>query len=467
MTFTIPIAPINTSRFIFRASEQFDKVPTVEFRGNNERIQTATDPEIILTGPTRTGKTRAVLHKIYTKALEYPGLRALILRKARTDLTETTLVTFERDVLGVNHPLVIDGPSRSYRHSYELDNGSSIVVGGLDKPGKILGTDYDLIVVSQAEEINATDWEYLITRLSSQSLPSGELQIIGDCNPQGPTHWIYKRSIEDGLKLWETYHRDNPLLWDLESGEFTDFGRDYIERLRSSLSGTTADRLLRGLWVQAEGIVYSDFLASEDGNLTSEDPDFTDLEGSLEVAFDEGYIDPRAILFIWNTPTRVIVFDEIYHSRHLQETCISETVDKCIAYFGSKLDELEGAERDKLSADERDALRRIPARLPEIAVGSPEAKVLHRHFRRANIPVRTKGIPSVVEALEPVRILVKDANDYRALKIHKRCKNLIDEISGGYQYPAGSSKRDSEKPLDENNHACDALRDWCWMRIKK
>ena len=114
MTLTpIPIAPIKTSRFVFNVSELVDRIPLVEFRGNNERIQTASDQEIILTGPTRTGKTRAVLHKVYTKAIEYPGLRALILRKTRASLTETTLVTFERDILGVDHPLVIDGPSRS------------------------------------------------------------------------------------------------------------------------------------------------------------------------------------------------------------------------------------------------------------------------------------------------------------------------------------------------------------------
>ena len=457
---------ISTGGFVFGPVTTTELIRSVEFRGNAERLQSSTETEIILTGPTRTGKTRAVLHKIYRLSLEYPGLRALIVRKQRTTLTETALVTFERDILGLDHMLVIDGPTRRNRQSYTLDNGSTIVVGGLDKPGKILSSEYDIICVPQAEELNSQDWEVLITRLSGTILPPDDQQIIGDCNPQGPYHWIYKRSIDAGLKLWETYHRDNPLLWDLEPDNWTPFGRSYIERLRASLTGTVADRLLRGLWVQAEGVVYADFLASEDGNLIFDDPDLED--GSFELAFDDGYIDPRAILFIMRRSTEVIVFDELYHSRHLQEECIQEVIDKCIFYFGSKLDDLSDDELKKLSNVDRTALSETPRRLPAIAVGSPEAKVLHRHFRKVNIPVRTRGIPTVVEALEPVRRLIKDGNGYRALKVHaKKCKNWIEELTGGYQYPEGSARTSSEKPLDKNNHACDALRDWAWIRARQ
>ena len=462
ITFELP--RVETGAFVFGVSETSETITPTEFRGNAERIQTAIESEIILTGPTRTGKTRAILFKAYRLAIDYPGLRALIVRKQRTTLTETALVTFERDIIGLDHPLVVDGPTRRNRQSYNFDNGSSIVVGGLDKPGKILSSEYDLIIVPQAEELNLQDWEILITRLSGTTLPPEQQQIIGDCNPQGPYHWIYKRSIEGELKLWETYHRDNPLLWDLVANDWTEFGRAYIERLRASLTGTTADRLLRGLWVQAEGVVYSDFSASEDGNLIYDDPDLDD--GSFELAFDDGYIDPRAILFILRRSTEIVVFDEIYHSRHLQEECVSETIDKCVNWFGSKLDDLSDDELEQLSDDDRDELAKIPRRLPSIAVGSPEAKVLHRHFRRSNIPVRTRGIPSVVEALEPVRRLIKDGNDHRSLKVHNRCKNLIEEMTGGYQYPEGSSRTSSEKPLDKNNHACDALRDWAWLRAR-
>jgi phage terminase large subunit len=178
------------------------------------------------------------LWKIHELAKNYDHMRALVIRKQRSDLSETGLVTFERDILGTGSSLVIDGPRRQYRHAYILPNGSNIVIGGLDKPGKILSSEYDIIYVQQAEELAPADWETLITRLSGLALPADQQQLIGDCNPASPQHWIMQRSLEGNLKLWETYHTDNPLLHDGEN--WTTFGREYLDRLMASLTGTKA-----------------------------------------------------------------------------------------------------------------------------------------------------------------------------------------------------------------------------------
>lgn len=359
------------------------------------------------------------------------NLRALVIRKQRSDLSETGLVTLERDLIGVSHTIVIDGPRRQYRHAYVLPNGSTLVVGGLDKPGKILSSEYDIIYVQQAEELAPADWETLITRLSGLSLPANQQQIIGDCNPASPHHWIMQRSLSGSLNLWETYHTDNPLLAE-EDGSWTEFGKEYINRLSASLTGNERQRLLEGKWVQAEGVVYSEF-GSE--NITDKEPD---PEQPVELAVDDGYVDPRAILFIQRTGTEILIFDELYHSRHLAETCVSEVVDRC--------------SMNKWQ-------------LPEIAIGSPESKELKERFRRANIPYRFKT-HKVVEGIKVVRRLIKDGNDYRALKVHKRCKNLISELTDGYRYPEQGSKRDDEKPIDGNDHACDAFRYWAYVRAR-
>jgi len=57
-----------------------------EFRGANQDIQTAALTEIILTGPTRTGKTLANLNKLYKAATTHDNLRGLIVRKVRSDV---------------------------------------------------------------------------------------------------------------------------------------------------------------------------------------------------------------------------------------------------------------------------------------------------------------------------------------------------------------------------------------------
>jgi phage terminase large subunit len=393
------------------------------------------------------------------------GLRALLVRKVRSDLSETALVTLERDLIGVSHPLIVNGPKRRNRHLYVMDNGATLVVGGLDKPGKILSSEYDIICVPQAEDLAEADWETLITRLSGVVLPQEQQQIIGDCNPASPLHWIMQRSLSEQLQLWETYHKDNPLLHD--GTDWTEFGAAYLARLAAALTGNERARLLEGKWVQNEGVVYKEFGTE---NIVDEEPA---QEQPVELAVDDGYVDPRAILFIQRTGSRVHVFDEIYHSGHLGETCVDEVVDKCVGYFGWKDENGEiysAAEAETLqverSAAGEEPLVLVPAKLPQMAIGSPEAKELQRYFRKAGIPFKYKA-HKVVEGIKVVRGVIRDGSGYRALQVNKRCRNFISELTDGYRYPEAGSRKDTEKPLDGNDHACDGFRYWAWLRIGK
>ena len=75
------------------------------------------EPEVLLSGPAGTGKSRALLEKVYLCAQKYPRMRALIVRKTRASLTESGLVTFEEKVLPIGSP-VPRGPQRRYRPSH-------------------------------------------------------------------------------------------------------------------------------------------------------------------------------------------------------------------------------------------------------------------------------------------------------------------------------------------------------------
>ena len=218
---------------------------------------------------------------------------------------------------------------------------------------------------------------------------------------------------------------DNPSLISKDPG--------YVRRLKA-LDPVDRRRLLDGdWWVANTGAVYRSF---SDDNLTDEEP----ADGApIELAFDDGHVDPRAILFLQRRGDRILVADEMYHVNHLSETCVAEVVARCRA-------------------------RAWP--LPEIAVGSPEAIELREYFRKADIPVRTMQTP-IVEGLKVVRRLICDSKSYRALRVHRRCTNLLRELQGAYQYPAGSNSHDSETPLDKDNHAADALRYWVWLRARR
>ena len=66
-------------------------------------------------------------------------------------------------------------------------------------------------------------------------------------------------------------------------------------------------------------------------------------------------------------------------------------------------------------------------------------------------------------AITKTRGLICDGQGHRAIKVHRRCRNLIDELRSGYKYPEGKHGL-SESPADGNDHAAQALESWVWLR---
>ena len=236
-----------------REAERLTSRPPYIPRGACEDLQTDESPQLFISGPAGTGKSRAAFEKMYHLAQTYKGFRGLIARKTRASLTETGLVTFERDVLGLDHPLVLDGPQRNWRNSYKLPNGSEIVIGGMDNVSRILSSEYDMAYFQQAEEITEDEAEITTTRLRNGAMPYQ--QLMGDVNPSYPRHWIKQRCDQGGAVMLESRHQDNPVLWDAENGVWTEAGMKYIAVL-DRLTGARKQRLRFGRWVQAEGVVH-------------------------------------------------------------------------------------------------------------------------------------------------------------------------------------------------------------------
>jgi PBSX family phage terminase large subunit len=209
--------------------------------GSAVKVWTARDAEILVSGPAGTGKSRAILEKFYVFANKYAGFRGLFLRKTRASLTESGLVTWEAKVVPAGHPC-LKGPARQFRHKYVFPNESEIVVGGLDNPDRVMSTEYDSIYVQEATECEERDWEYALTRLRSGVVPYQ--QLIADCNPDAPYHWLYQRCMSGKTLMLESRHEDNPAVTP-----------QYLAIL-DGLTGVRYKRLRLGLWVAAEGMVY-------------------------------------------------------------------------------------------------------------------------------------------------------------------------------------------------------------------
>ena len=239
----------------YRTLAQFYEMKEkIVLRGGNLQSFISQDPEIIDGGPAGTGKSFACIWKLHYIAMTVPRVRLLIARKTRKSLTNTGLVTYEEKILGGRqHPILFNGANRSHRERYEYKNGSVIETGGLDYVDKILSSEYDIIYIQQAEEATHEDWEKLSSRLRNYVLPYQ--QMIGDCNPGPPRHWILNRTATS-LILAETKHEDNPLLHD--GTTWTETGLDYISRLKR-MTGVNYERLFLGKWVSAEGMIFTEW----------------------------------------------------------------------------------------------------------------------------------------------------------------------------------------------------------------
>lgn len=405
-------------------------------------------PEIILSGPAGTGKSFACLWKLHYYASHFNNIRGLIVRKTRESLTESALVTFEQHVLGGNHPMA-QGATRDTRKVYRYPNGSEIIVAGLvqsrqDQRAKVMSTEYDLIYAQEAIELSQDDWEKLTTRLRNGRLSFQ--QIIGDTNPDSPLHWIWSRSQSDRLKMMHSRHEDNPRLHD--GVNWTPYGLDYLKRL-DRLTGVTRSRFKDGLWVQATGLVYDSVWSDgpDTGNVT-ELAEYEAGNGQIVWFVDDGYsagsaretagIDPithhyvadahpRVILFAQvKNDGRIDVFDESYACLRLSDQHIQDALD-----------------------------REYPE--PDFAVHGPGAAEIRGRFYEASISAR-QSTAKVDESIKELRTaLAPDANNWRRVRVHPRCRHLRAEMAA-YVYESGG-----EVPVKQYDHGPDALRGGLWI----
>lgn len=384
-------------------------------QGNICKLFELHDKELLIEGPVRTGKTRGILEKCYLCAAKYRKARILWLRKTKESIVESVLQTFEDHVLPKNHYL-LDGASRSHRAKYELRNGSEIVIGGMDKPSKILSSEYDLICAFEATELDIEDWETLITRANNSVMPYN--QCMADCNPAHPEHWLNQRALSQSITRVTTELKDNPKFYDLEAGQWTPEGEALLDKL-SHLTGPRRERLVRGLWVAAEGLVYD----------TWEPALFVTADEFIPVTViagvDKGYPNPSAIIVLGvNSDGKVRAMDEFYRGSVLDVELIQEA-------------------------------KRLQKQWKiEYFLVDPSCAELIAKFKYdglAAMPANNAVQPGINCVASYLRLL---GDGKPALTISPACANLASEFSS-YRWKDKGSK---EEPIKENDHALDALR---------
>ena len=374
--------------------------------GHAEELFLTRDKFVVCEGPARTGKSRAALEKLLLYAYKYPGVRALICRKVRRTLSESTLQIFEDSVVPRGTPWVAN-QHRSMRSTYELPNGSIVVIIGLDNAEKVKSSEFDYILIDEGTELELEDFEILSSRLSGRGAPYRQLAIC--CNPDHPAHWIKKHIDSGEFKSIRFEFADNPVI-----------DADTINTL-SRLTGHRRARLYEGIWSAAEGLVFD---ISENIVENADIP-----KGEVYGGRDFG----------WSAPGAAVV-GTVYKDQHGRDVLY---VHDCFQQANMPA---EVWAQKMLSMGGPDCCWFADPSNPEAI------REMLKHNVRTYEAVNSIlfGIDAVNSLIEGERLFVSD-----------RCVPLIETCSG-YVYD-----KDGVKPLKEQDHLPDALRYLCASVVSK
>lgn len=414
-------------------------------RGASVAVFTCRDAELCIVGPAGTGKSLGCLEKLNALALKYPNMRGLIVRKTQVSLTSSALVTWRKLVipeLVQSGYVVFHGGGPQDPPQYRYANGSVINIGGMDKASKIMSTEYDVAYVQEVTELTEDDWEAITTRLRSWVMPYQ--QLIADCNPSYPQHWMNIRGQAGRTTMFLSRHEDNPALFD-DEGRITLNGKEYISKL-DALTGVRYLRLRKGVWAAAEGVIYENW----DDNVHVIDPFVIPKSWVRRWSVDFGYTHPF-VLQCWaeDPDGRLYLYREIFHTKRLVEDHAKKIMSV-------------------VRPDDRRWIE--PEPLEVICDHDAEDRAtLERYLGRSTVPAKK----TVSDGIQAVQSRIQTAGDgkprifiFRGCTIDvdqeladaKRPVSTQEEIPSYIWAPDKNGALSKDQPLKDCDDGCDALR---------
>jgi hypothetical protein len=378
------------------------------------------------------GKSDALL----MGALQYvdvPGYAAILFRRTYTDLSlpEALMSRAHEWLRGT------DARWRETTKTWTFPSGASMSFGYLENEKdkyRYQSAAFQYVAFDEVSQFYETQYTYLFSRLRRLEGSTIPLRMRSASNPPTTSEgqWVKDRFITNRPRdviFIPAGLDDNPHI-DKEA---------YLSSL-DHLDEITRKALF-DWFASVEGLVFHNF---SDENITDEEPD---PDRPIELAVDDGYYpDPRATLFIQNKGTHILVFDELHQYRTLEEETVQDVLDRCEANGWP---------------------------LPELAAVSHEAPALRTRLRKANIPARnwlsrkSSQRSTRVAAIKATRALIEDSKGQRIIKVNRRARNLIKEITQTYRYPDGRKSRPDDQPEDGGDDCCEALEGWCWLRMRR
>lgn len=245
-----------------------------------------------------------------------------------------------------------------------------------------------------------------------------------NCNPDGPFHWFKVEWIDKKVDK-------NILYLHFTMDDNLSLSERVKERYRKMYSGIFFKRYILGLWVVAEGVIYSMF---DTAKHLKEIVD--DLKGEYYVSIDYGTQNATVFLLWLKTKEASYCIKEYYYSGR------DKGVQKTDSEFA---DDLEGFTKGY-------KIRRV--------IVDPSAASFIAELKKRKFNIK-KAKNDVLDGIRFTASLLSECKIF----FSEKCVNTIKEFNS-YVWDEKAANRGEDKPIKDNDHAMDAVRYYCYTILK-
>lgn len=386
----------------------------------------------ILEGSVRSGKTVAMIPKWLEYIMRAPdGL--LLMTGVSKDTIYDNVLNDLFDVIGDDNYRYNRNTGDIVVTWYEGDMQRQRrikVVGAKDEGsekfirGKTLAGAYCDELTLMPERF----FKQLLNRLSIRGA-----KLYATTNPDSPAHYLYKEYVANDEKRKSGLVRVTHFVLD----DNPNLSAEYKNNIRNSYSGMWHKRMILGLWVLAEGLIYDMYSEA----LLFDDADFDATMQSRcrrYIACDYGTANPMVFLDIYDDGNTVWIPNMYYWDSRKEQR--------------QKTDREYADDLERMCGDE----------WPDFVVIDPSAASFKAELQGRGF--RVKEADNAVN--DGIRITAKLLTQ-KKIRIHReRCAPMIAEFQG-YVWDEKAAQLGMEKPLKQNDHAMDALRYYVKTMIPK
>lgn len=376
-------------------------------------------------GSVRSGKTYTWAILMLSLVAAYTGSAAIVITGKNRD-------SIYRNVFEPIETLTLFIPVKKYvvyRQGAPRATifGKQVHIIGANDAGaesKIRGMTIGLAFADEITLLHPAFFKQLLSRLSKSYS-----KLFCTTNPDSQNHWLRKDYLvrvpgcmhydkktepENQLTDWTYWHftmDDNPSLTTA-----------YKNNLKKEYTGMWFLRFIQGLWVAAEGAIYSMW---DESKHVIDPEDMPPMRQTLGLGIDYGTTNATAgILLAIGEDNRLYAVDEWAPGRQTNAALVQDL---------------------KAWMEDRPH--------PQWIYYDPAAASFGLQLHEDGIHRIDTANNDVLDGIRTVASLLDNGN----LRISSACKNLIDEIPG-YRWDEKAAERGIDKPIKENDHYSDALR---------